>query len=79
MSAGPVDMLVFTDLQEQIELLCKKRVVVAQLQAKEGKGLDERTAADDYLRPALRKQIEGSKSSEIPVPGRLSSELLRHW
>jgi hypothetical protein len=33
MFAGPVDVLVLADLQQQIELLCKKRVLVLQFQA----------------------------------------------
>jgi len=66
MFAGPVDVFVFADLEEQIELLCKKRVVVLQLQAEQWKRVDERTSADDHLGPALRKKIERSKILKHP-------------
>src|SRR4029077_17323510 len=61
MFAGPMDMLVLADLQEQIELLRKKRVVVLQFQAEQWKRLDEGTAAYDHFCPALREKIEGSE------------------
>src|SRR5437667_3041857 len=64
MLAGPVDVLVLTDLQEQLELLGKQRVVVLQSQPEQWKGLDERTAAHDDLRAALRQKIEGGEALE---------------
>jgi len=54
MLAGPVHVLVLTNLQKQVELLCKKRVVVLQLQAKQREGLDEGAAAYD-ARPCDRR------------------------
>ena len=59
-------MLVLADLQEQIELLGKERVVVLQPEAEQRKGLDGRAAADDHLRPALRQQIEGGELLKHP-------------
>jgi hypothetical protein len=35
-----MDVLIVTNLQQQIELLCEKRVVVFQSQAEQGKRLD---------------------------------------
>ena len=66
MFAGPMDVLVLADLQEQIELLCKERVVVLQFQPEQRKRLDERTSAYDHLRPALRKKIEGGEVLKHP-------------
>ena len=66
MFAGPVDVLVLTDLQEQVELLRKKRIVVLQFQAEQRKRLDERTAAYDHLRPALRNKIERGEVLKHP-------------
>ena len=57
-------MLVLTDLQEEIEFLGKERVVVLESQAEQRKRLDERAPADDYLRPALRKKVEGGEVLE---------------
>src|SRR5215204_6880574 len=52
--AGPMDVLVVTNLQQQIEFLCEKRVVVVQSQTEQGKCLDERATAHNHLRPTLR-------------------------
>ena len=38
--AGPMDVLIVTDLQQQIDLLFEKRVVVLQSKAEQGKRLD---------------------------------------
>ena len=57
MLTGPMAVLVLPDLQQQIELLGKERVVILQPQAEQRKGLDERTPAYDHLRPALRQKI----------------------
>jgi hypothetical protein len=66
MLAGPVDLFVLTDLQEEIELLGKKRVVIFQSQAEQRKSLDERTPAHDPLRPAVRQKIEGGELLKHP-------------
>src|SRR5258708_7134138 len=66
MFAGPVHVLVLADLQQQVELLGKERVVVLQLQAEQRKRLDKRPAAHHHLRPALRKQIECSEVLKYP-------------
>src|ERR671911_939804 len=57
--AGPMDVLIVTNLQKQIEFLCEKRVVVVQSQAEQGKCLDERPTAHNHLRPTLRQKIKG--------------------
>src|SRR5258707_6820841 len=41
MLAGPVDLLVLANLQEQIELLFKERVVVFELETEQWEGIDE--------------------------------------
>src|SRR5258708_17666403 len=64
--AGPVHVLVLADLQQQIELLRKERIVILQLQAEQRKRLDERAAANHHLRPALRKKIECGEVLKYP-------------
>src|SRR6267143_4905581 len=49
--AGPVHMLVLTDVQQQLELLFEQRVVVVQAEAEEWECVDERSATDDHLGP----------------------------
>src|SRR5260370_36817794 len=49
MFAGPVAVLVLTNLQEQIEFFCKKRTVVLQFQADQRKDADEQTPAHHHL------------------------------
>ena len=66
MLAGPVHMLVLTDLEQQIELLGKERVVVLEPEAEQRKRIGERTAADDHLGPALRNEIERGEILEHP-------------
>ena len=66
MFAGPVDVLVLTNLQEEIEILGKQRVVVLEAQAEQRKRIDERPAAYDHLRPALRKKIEDGEVLKYP-------------
>src|SRR3989442_1649302 len=39
--SGPMHMLVFTDLEQEIELLGEERVVVVEVEAEQGEGLDE--------------------------------------
>ena len=56
--ARPVDVLVVPDLEKQVELLREERVVVLEPQTEQRERVDERTAADDHLRAALRKQVE---------------------
>ena len=58
MFAGPVDVLVVTDLEQQFELLGEQRVVVLEPEPEQRKGIDEGAAADDHLCSALRDEIE---------------------
>src|SRR5947208_14496085 len=51
-------MRVSANLQEQIELLGKKRIVVIELEPEEWKCFDERPASGHDFGPAFRKQIE---------------------
>src|SRR4051794_2795975 len=46
------------------KLFCKKLVIILKLQAKQWKCLDERTTADNHLRPALRQKINGCEFLE---------------
>src|SRR4051794_23671538 len=66
MLAGPVDVFVLTDLEKKVEVLGKQRVVVLELEAEQWEGLDERAAAGDDLRPALRQQIQRGEVLEYP-------------
>src|SRR5207237_9466037 len=56
--AGPVNVRVLTDVQKQIELLGKERIVVLELQPKERECFDERAAPGDDLCPSVRKEIK---------------------
>src|SRR6266550_4011055 len=58
MFAGPGHVLVVTDLEQQIELLRKQRVVVLQSKTEQREGVNERTTAYDHLRAPLRNEIE---------------------
>ena len=57
--AGPIDLGFVAKLQQQFELLREQRVIVVEVETKEGKGLDERAATGDDLRAALGDQVEG--------------------
>lgn len=59
--ARPVDMGMLTKLQQKLQLFCKQRIVVVEVQSEERKGLNERAPPRDNLRPAMRKQIERGK------------------
>ena len=61
MLAGPVDEFVLSDVEEQIELLGKERIVVPQFVSKQWARLDEGTASGDHFRPALREKIQGGE------------------
>src|SRR5712691_9450998 len=58
MFAGPGHVLVVTDLEQQIELFRKQRVVVLQSKTEQREGVNERTTAYHHLRASLRNQIE---------------------
>src|SRR5882672_3265605 len=58
MFAGPGHVLVVTDLEQQIELFRKQRVVVLQSKTEQREGVNERATAYDHLRPSLRNEIE---------------------
>ena len=45
MFAGPGNVLVVTDLEQQVELLGEQRVVVLESEAEQREGIDERAAA----------------------------------
>src|SRR6266568_1297749 len=59
-------MLVLADLQQEIELLREERVVVLEIEAEQWERFDERTAADDHLRAALRYKVECRELLEQP-------------
>ena len=59
MLAGPVDVLVVADLEEEVELFGEERVVVFEGEAEERERLDERAAADDHLGAAVGEEVEG--------------------
>src|SRR6185437_10198363 len=54
----PVDLDLFAQLQQQVQLLSEELVVVLQVVAKQRIGLNERTSSDDNFRTAVRDQVE---------------------
>jgi hypothetical protein len=48
-----MDVCACADLEQQIELLGKERVIVVKVEAEERKGLDKGAAASDNLGAAL--------------------------
>ena len=58
MLARPVHVGMLTDVEQQVEILFEQRIVVFQVQPKQRKGFDERTAANHHLRPSLGNQIQ---------------------
>ena len=65
-SAGPVDVLVLTDLEKQLELLRKELIVVLQPEPEQRKGLDGRPTANHHLRTTVGKKIDRRKFLEQP-------------
>jgi hypothetical protein len=57
--ARPAHALGLAQPQQQLQLLREQRVVVAQIVAEQGKGLDERAAAGHDLGPSIRQQVQG--------------------
>jgi len=53
--ARPMDMRVLADVQKEIELLGKERIVVIEVEPEERKRFDERAALSNDLRPSVRK------------------------
>src|SRR5260370_8915566 len=53
--ARPVNVRVLADVQKQIELLGKERIVVLEFQPEKGKRFYERAPSGDDLRPSVRK------------------------
>lgn len=64
MLAGPVDVGVFADVEEEVEFFDEEVVVVLEVQAEEGEGLDKGAAADDDLGAAAREEVEGGELLE---------------
>ena len=61
MLAGPVDVGVFADGEEEVELLGEEIVVVFELEAEEREGFDEGAAAGDDLGAAVGDEVEGGE------------------
>lgn len=64
MLAGPVDVSVLADVEEQIEFFGEERIVIFELQAEERVGLDEGAAAGDNFRAAMGDEIESGEFLE---------------
>ncbi len=58
MFAGPVDVFVVADLQQQIQLLGKQLVIVLELEPEQREGIGERASAHDHLGAPVRDEIE---------------------
>ena len=59
MLSGPMDMRVFAQGEEKVELLGEEIVVVFELEAEEREGFDERAAAGDDFGAAAGDEVEG--------------------
>ncbi len=70
MLAGPVNEFVFAQLEQQVELLSKQRIVVFEFKPKQWKRFGERTATGDNFRPALREQIQRGELLKTRAPDR---------
>src|SRR5262249_34371994 len=55
----PVDVRLLANLEKQIELLGKKRIVIVEIEAKERKCLDKGAAPGHNFGPAIRNEVEG--------------------
>src|SRR5206468_785393 len=64
--ARPGDVLVVADLEEQVEVLGKQRVVVLEPEAEQRKRVDERATADHHLRAAPGEEVEGGEALKHP-------------
>ena len=62
--AGPVEVGGFADFEEEVEILCEEGVVVLEVEAEEGEGLDEGAAAGDDFCPSVGEQVEGGELLE---------------
>src|SRR5205814_8569108 len=61
MLARPVNVLVVADLEKQVEVFRKERVVIVEAQTKERKRIDERASAGDDFRAAAGYEVDGRK------------------
>src|SRR6202044_792361 len=66
MLAGPMDMRVFAQREEEVELLGEEIVVVLELEAEEREGFDEGAAAGDDFGAAAGDEIECSELLKDP-------------
>ena len=66
MFARPGDVLVVTDLQQQLQLFREQRIVIFELEAKERERFDERAAARDDFGAPVRDQVERGEFLEDP-------------
>src|ERR1700733_6768853 len=64
MLAGPVDVVAFADLEEEVELFGEEGVVVFEFEAEERVGLDEGAAAGDDLSTAVGDEVESGEVLE---------------
>ena len=64
MLAGPVDVGVLAEGEEEVEFFGEEVVVVFELEAEEGEGLDEGAAAGDDLGAAVGDEVEGGEVLE---------------
>ena len=63
-AAAPRHALGLADLQQQLELLGEELVVVVEVVAEEGEGLDERAAPGHDLRAPVAQQVQGRELLE---------------
>ena len=62
--AVPGDRLLLQQQREQVEPLLEQLLVLAQVEAEQREGLDERPAARDDLGPAVRDRVERGEALE---------------
>ncbi len=66
MFAGPVNLHVLADVQQEIQFVREERVVVLAIETEEREGFAEGTATDDDFRAAQRQEVEGGEVLEDP-------------
>jgi hypothetical protein len=64
MFAGPGDVDVFAEIEEEVEFFGEELVVVFEFEAEEGVGLDEGAAAGDDFCAAVGDEVEGGEVLE---------------
>ena len=66
MFTRPMDVDVLANLEKQVQLFGKKRIVVLHFQAKQRESFDKRTATNNHFRAAVGEEVKSRKLLEHP-------------